>query len=114
MRKFLSHLGLAALALCLAKPAAAETIGYADAMDMLMAACGNDVQAHCKDVRIGSGRIEACLQQSGVSPQCTATSAQVAVLLEARAAGAGRGSKALQARRRRSFAPTSGPAMRGS
>ena len=86
MRKISSYLGLAALAVCLAKPAAAETIGYADAMDMLMGACGNDVQSHCKDVRIGSGRIEGCLQQSGVSPQCTATAAQVAVLLDARAA----------------------------
>ena len=76
----------AALAMCLAKPAAAETIGYADAIDMLMAACGNDVQAHCGDVRLGSGRIEACLEKhSGTSPQCTATSAQVVVLLEARA-----------------------------
>jgi hypothetical protein len=36
-------------------------------------------------VRIGSGRIEACLQQSGVSAQCTATAAQVAVLLQERA-----------------------------
>ena len=86
MRKILSHLGLAALAVCLAKPASAETIGYADAIDMLMAACGNDVQTHCKDVRIGSGRIEACLQQSGISPQCTSTAAQVAALLDARAA----------------------------
>jgi hypothetical protein len=87
MTAIFKTIGAVAVALCLAKPAAAETIGYADAMDMLMAACGNDVDAHCGDVRLGSGRIEACLaQHSGnVSPQCTATSAQVIALLQARA-----------------------------
>jgi hypothetical protein len=81
-------LGTAALALCLAKPAVAETIGYADAVQMLTAACGKDIDAHCGKVRLGSGRIEACLQEhaSQVSAQCTATSAQVVALLDARAA----------------------------
>jgi hypothetical protein len=86
-----SHIRSAALAAifaCTVTPAAAQTIGYGDAMVVLTEACGADVQAHCADVRIGSGRIEACLQQNAgqLSQQCITTYNEVFVSLQTRAA----------------------------
>lgn len=76
------------LAMAFATPAASETIGYGDAMGVLIQACGQDVDAHCANVRLGSGRIEACLQENvaNLSPQCVTTYNQVMVLLDERAA----------------------------
>lgn len=71
----------------LASPAAAQTIGYAQAIDILAKSCGNDILKHCKGVNLGGGRIEACIEQKpGVSAKCKADLVQVQGLLAARAA----------------------------
>lgn len=69
-------------------PATAATISYTDAIDILTASCGKDVQTYCGDVRIGSGRIEACLAKnsSRISQQCKTDLPQVLALIDARAA----------------------------
>jgi hypothetical protein len=69
----------------LAVPASAQTIGYAEGIEMLMAACGQDIETHCKDVRLGSGRIEACLAGNEISQQCKTTYVEVFTQLEKRA-----------------------------
>lgn len=83
-RSILTAFALVALTL----PAAAVTISYTDAIDILTASCGKDVQTYCGDVRIGSGRIEACLAKnsSRLSQQCQTTLPQVLALIDARAA----------------------------
>jgi hypothetical protein len=63
--------GLALLVFTL--PASAQTISYAEATRMLVAACGADIEANCKGVKPGGNRIQACLAESGVSPQCSQT-----------------------------------------
>jgi hypothetical protein len=57
-------------------------------MGILIQACGADVEAHCAKVRLGSGRIEACLSEhvNQLSPQCVSTYNQVVASLQARAA----------------------------
>ena len=87
-RKRVRYLTLALAIGAAATPASAETIGYGDAMGVLIQACGADVDAHCAGLRLGGGRIEACLQQnaSQLSPQCVTTYNQVMVLLQERAA----------------------------
>ena len=65
----------------------AQTIGYADALDMLAAACGADVQKYCKNVNLGNNRINNCLEQhqSNISFECKKTRADVFTLLQKRA-----------------------------
>jgi hypothetical protein len=63
MRGRVNIVAAAALAVSLGVPAAAETIGYADAVQLLTAACGKNIDTRCSKVRLGSGRIEACLQE---------------------------------------------------
>lgn len=81
-RAFLFAIG----ACLLAGTASAQTIGYADAMKILVKSCGPDIEKHCKKVNLGNGRIESCLAEhaSSVSAQCKADYAQVYVMLEAR------------------------------
>jgi hypothetical protein len=88
MPRMLQSVAIAALIALTAPTASAETIGYGDAMGVLIQACGADVDAHCAGVRLGGGRIEACLQQNAaqLSPQCVTTYNQVAVLLAERQA----------------------------
>jgi hypothetical protein len=80
-----------AFAAFLAQSAAADTISYADGMHMLIGACGKDVEKYCSKVRLGSGRIEACINDnsSKISSECTATLAQVVAGIEARAQAEG-------------------------
>jgi hypothetical protein len=80
-------LASAFLVLSLGLSASAETIGYGDAMGVLIGACGADVEANCADVRLGGDRIQACLQQnaSRLSPNCVTTYNQVVGLLQQRA-----------------------------
>src|SRR4051812_38229449 len=74
----------------LSEPAPAATISYADAVHTLMGACQKEMVTSCKNVHIGSGRLEACLGSSGVSQSCSATfhqvQAEIAARLEAEAA----------------------------
>jgi len=78
---------IAVTLLALTLPASAATVSYTEAIDILMAACGKDVETYCSDVRLGSGRIEACLSKnsSRISQQCQADFPKVIAILDARA-----------------------------
>lgn len=67
-------------------PTAAKTIGYADAMGILVKSCGKDIQQYCKDVRLGDNRIQNCLAANAdkVSPTCKADYAQAYIHLQER------------------------------
>jgi hypothetical protein len=67
-------------------PSVAQTIGYGEAIRGLTAACGADLEKHCKGVKPGGGAIAACLKRSNVSPGCAATFEGAFVLLAKRAA----------------------------
>ncbi len=69
-------------------PSVAQTIGYAQAIDRLAVACGKDIDQYCKNVNLGGGRVQQCLNQNQakVSGNCRATQAEVAALLQKRAA----------------------------
>jgi len=78
---------VAPAAIGLESRAAAQTIGYAQAIDILAKSCGSDILKHCKGINLGGGRIEACLEQKpGVSARCKTDLVQVQGLLAARAA----------------------------
>jgi hypothetical protein len=66
--------------------AAAQTIGYADAIDRLAKACGADIQTHCKGVRLGGGQVRNCLlkNQAKLSARCRTGYAEAFQLLEKR------------------------------
>ena len=69
------------------QPAAAQTIGYAQAIDILADSCGADILKHCKGINLGGGRIEGCLAQNPkVSQACKVDLVRVQGLLAARAA----------------------------
>lgn len=67
-------------------PATAETIGFADAIKILSASCGDDIEKYCKNVNLGDGRIQQCLveHEANVSAQCNADYARVFALLQQR------------------------------
>jgi OOP family OmpA-OmpF porin len=82
----------AMLALSLAAPAHAQTvgrtIGYAEAIDAFSASCGNDIRKHCKGIALGGGRVQQCLAQkpSLVSARCQAAATELGAWLRNRAA----------------------------
>jgi hypothetical protein len=86
--KKVGFLASALFIVCGGIPASAQTIGYGDSMGLLIQACGADVEAHCATVRLGSGRIEACLQKnvSRLSQNCVTTYNAVVQQLQVRAA----------------------------
>lgn len=65
---------------------AAQTIGYAEAIDRLARSCGADINKFCKKVNLGGGRVQACLDQNAakVSAQCKITAHEVRVLIQQR------------------------------
>ncbi|WP_338052222.1 hypothetical protein [Roseibium polysiphoniae] len=67
-------------------PAAAQTVGFADAIKILGASCGKDINTYCKTANLGNNEIGQCLSQnqSKISAQCAADSITVTALLEAR------------------------------
>ena len=65
---------------------AAQTIGYAQAIDRLAASCRGDIAKYCKQVNLGGGRMQQCLDRNPVSAQCKSTSAEVKSLLATRVA----------------------------
>jgi hypothetical protein len=82
-------LAAALASLCtFASPGSAATISYAEAARALVAACGADVNAHCKGVKPGADRIQRCLLENRdeVSIQCIQTYETVFASLVARAA----------------------------
>src|SRR5258708_3492738 len=80
---------LAALQLCslLAwnSPARAQTMSFADAAEALVNACGKDIDAHCKNVNFGNGRMKACLSGPKISAGCKSTATQIFAGLQKRA-----------------------------
>jgi hypothetical protein len=67
-------------------PAAAQSIGYAGAIDRLAVGCGKDIDRYCKSVNLGGGRVMQCLAQNQgkISPTCRTTIGEVGVLLQRR------------------------------
>ncbi|NRG16763.1 hypothetical protein HPQ64_03555 [Rhizobiales bacterium] len=64
----------------------AQTIGFADAIKILHASCGADIEKYCKNVNLGNNRIQQCLQknEAKVSDQCKADYAGVYIMLQKR------------------------------
>jgi hypothetical protein len=85
--KKLQALAAALLLMGAATPAWSQTIGYAEAIDRLAVACGNDINQHCKTVNLGGGRMQQCLNQNQakISAPCRTTMVEVAALLQKRA-----------------------------
>ena len=69
-------------------PAGAQTIGYAEAIDLLAANCGKDIATYCRQANLGGGRVQSCLvqNQARISARCKAASAEVVALLRKREA----------------------------
>ncbi len=67
-------------------PTVAETIGYGEAIRGLTAACGADIEKHCKSVKTGGGAISVCLARNNISTGCSATFEAAFALLAKRAA----------------------------
>lgn len=86
MKTFFSGILIVLMMIVTAAPAAAKTIGYADAMGILVKSCGKDIQQYCKDIRLGDNRIQNCLAANAdkVSPTCKADYAQAYILLQER------------------------------
>ena len=76
----------AALSLVAASSGQAQTIGYGEAIRGLTAACGADIEKHCKGVKPGGGAISACLAKKNISTGCAATYVAAFALLTVRAA----------------------------
>jgi hypothetical protein len=68
--------------------AGAQTIGYAEAIDLLSANCGKDIATFCGKENLGGGRVQRCLAQSQakISAKCKAASVEVAALIRKREA----------------------------
>ncbi|WP_349357652.1 cysteine rich repeat-containing protein [Stappia sp.] len=75
-----------AAALAAAAPAAAQTVGFADAVKILHSSCGKDIETYCKSVNLGNGRMQQCLADNAdkISATCKADYVQVYLSLEAR------------------------------
>ena len=72
-----------------AAPAAfAQTVGYADAIKILAASCGKDIESYCKSATLANNGITQCLEQnqSKVSEKCNADRLVVTSLIQARLA----------------------------
>jgi outer membrane protein OmpA-like peptidoglycan-associated protein len=70
-----------------AGPSAAQTIGYAEALGQLAAACDKDIDRYCRKANLGGGQVADCLERnsSRVSAVCHATSNKVGAVLRKRA-----------------------------
>ena len=81
-------LGLILFMLAGAGHAGAQTIGYAEAIDLLAANCGKDIATYCGKANLGGGRVQRCLaqNQAKISANCKAASVEVVALLQKRAA----------------------------
>lgn len=77
---------LTACFVSIALPANAQTVGFAEAIQILSRSCGADIGKYCKKENLGNNEIGQCLDrnQSKISAQCNADRATVAALLEAR------------------------------
>ena len=73
--------------LIFALPARAQTMSFADAAEVLVAACGADIDKYCKNVNLGGGKIKACLERNSakVAAGCKSSAAQAFASLQRRA-----------------------------
>ncbi|MEE4013292.1 hypothetical protein V1T76_14575 [Roseibium sp. FZY0029] len=72
-----------------AAPAAfAQTVGYADAIKILAASCGKDIESYCKSATLANNGITQCLEknQSKLSAKCNSDRLVVISLIQARLA----------------------------
>ena len=71
-----------------APAAMSQTVGFADAIKILSASCGQDIEKHCKSATLANNGIGQCLDknQSKVSQKCNVDRAVVAKLIAARLA----------------------------
>lgn len=68
-------------------PLAAQTVGFAEAIDHVSSACQQDIAKYCAKVNLGGGRMTQCLiQNPSTSPSCKKAMADVLSLLKTRAA----------------------------
>jgi len=88
MRKLKFVVAISAIALLagLQKPAA-QTVGFAEAIDRLAQRCGKDIDTYCKKVDLGGGQVQKCLDtnQGGVSASCKLAVNGLSLLLKRRA-----------------------------
>ena len=68
--------------------ASAQTVGFADAIKILAASCGKDINGYCKSADLANNGIIKCLDQNQakVSRQCNVDRAVVVGLIQARLA----------------------------
>ncbi|WP_208984037.1 hypothetical protein [Roseibium aggregatum] len=66
----------------------AQTVGYADAIKILAASCGKDIESYCKSATLANNGITQCLEknQSKLSAKCNADRLVVISLIQARLA----------------------------
>lgn len=78
----------AAFLLGSAPTAFSQTVGFADAIKILAASCGKDIQAHCQSASLANNGITDCLEknQARVSQKCNADRVIVIGLIQARLA----------------------------
>ncbi|WMS44770.1 hypothetical protein RDV64_10465 [Acuticoccus sp. MNP-M23] len=74
------------MSFAMASAAQAQTMGYADAVRTLAAACTSDIDKYCNDATLANNGITNCLTQQSakVSPSCTNTVATVVAAVSAR------------------------------
>ena len=75
------------LSLIASSAASAQTMSFEDAIAILSSSCGKDINAYCRNVNLGGGRMKACLAQNSakVSGQCKADFARVEAMVQKRA-----------------------------
>ncbi len=83
---------IAASIACLAVPQAqaqqpTPTVSFTEALDMLAAACGKDIDINCAGVNLGNNRLKNCLSrnQAILTPVCRDTYGRVFNLIDRRA-----------------------------
>jgi len=85
MKKLRTLVALLPILAPVSTSAAAQTIGFADAIGQMGSACRADIAKHCKTTQLGGGRMQQCLNQPGVSAGCKSTVAALASLIKKRA-----------------------------
>jgi hypothetical protein len=78
----------AAFLMAAAPAASAQTVGFADAIKILAASCGTDIEKFCRTATLGNNGITQCLEQNQarVSQKCNADRAVVISLIRERLA----------------------------
>lgn len=54
-----------------------RTMGFAEAAQAFVQACGQDIDRHCRQVNLGGGRLEACLRGQRISARCRTAVPQI-------------------------------------